>query len=99
MDYIDLLFHEIGKAETREKLLYLEDDIDIANTLGQLGSKENRRVLKIALQTRYYYILFNELLEELEQMNNFINPDESLTLRFKDEVREIEKRHLKLLDI
>jgi len=86
MDYIDSLFHEIIKATTREKLQYLEDDINISKGLDQIPNRHDLRFLKLALQNRYSYVLFCEILTELENLNGLMNPEEGLIDKFKEEV-------------
>ena len=97
VDYIDVLFHEISKAKTRERLLYLEDDIGIAIGLGQIPNRQDIRFLKLALQNRYSYTIFKEILEEL---NDRIDPDSNFSVKnsYEQKMEKIEKRHLVLLD-
>lgn len=68
MDYVDLLLHKITTAETLQMLLYIQDDIDMAKGLGDLTNKQDLRLLKVAAESRYSYIIFKQVLFDLEKL-------------------------------
>ena len=92
--YVDLLFTRISKALSREELLYLEDDIEIAKGLGDIPNKQDLLILKLALQSKYSYIIFKEVLEEMEIMNGIVNPESKLASKFEKEVKTVQLRLL-----
>lgn len=68
MDYVDLLLDEISKAKTNKELIYIYDDIEVAKGLGDLDNKQDQRLLRVALECRYSYILFKDILGNLEKL-------------------------------
>jgi hypothetical protein len=67
--YSNLLFYEILKAKDLGKLLVLEDDLNIAISLEDINDCMEIKLCKLALQSRYSYLYFKEILTELEKTN------------------------------
>lgn len=88
VSYVDLLLEGILSAKNREKLLFLRDDMDIANGLGQINNNDIR-VLNIALQGRMSYLIFSDVLGELENLNGIMRPEDMLK-KFEDEVTDLD---------
>jgi len=85
---VDLLLHEISKAKDLNRLLFLEDDVEISKGLGQIPNKQDQRILKLAMESRYSYIIFKEILTELEIMlENDGYPKLTLVKDFENKIK------------
>ena len=93
-NYVDMIYDEIMRSHHKEKLFWIEEDIDIAKGLGQINDPMELRFLKLTLQTRLSYLIFNNILTEIEKMNNITTPENGLFENFE---KEMKRSKLKLL--
>lgn len=89
IEFVDLLFDRISVADSHKTLVYLEDDLNIAVGLGQIPDKKEIRFLKLAIQSRMSYVIFKEMLGQLESLlDEDVKPKLTLVKDFESKTRK-----------
>jgi hypothetical protein len=94
----DLLFNSILSSKTEADIVKCQRRFGEAVQSGTVSDFRDARVLALAIQQQNTYLVFQQMLEELQEVGRAMNPEREVSSEFEAEVSGVKTENLVLLN-